>query len=39
VGAKGNPNGLEHIVFSKWGEVVQPQAPKASVTLGSISTT
>jgi hypothetical protein len=39
VGAKGNPNGLEHIVFSKWGEAVKPKAPDTSITLGSISTT
>lgn len=37
VNAKGRPNGAEHIVFSKWGEPVQPRAPEAALTLGSIS--
>jgi hypothetical protein len=39
VGAGGKPNGLEHMVFSKWGETVQPRAPDASITLGTISST
>ena len=38
VNAQGAPNGAEHIVFSRWGEVVRPQAPEASFTLGSVST-
>ena len=33
----GTPNGAEHIVFSKWGEAVEPKAPEASITLGSVS--
>jgi hypothetical protein len=37
VNASGRPSGAEHIVFSKWGEVVRPRAPVASLTLGSIS--
>ena len=28
---------LEHIVYSKWGEQVRPQAPKATISIGSIS--
>jgi hypothetical protein len=36
VDAHGRPNGAEHIVFSKWGESVRPQAPDASLTLGSV---
>jgi hypothetical protein len=39
VGATGKPDGMEHIVFSRWGESVKPRAPNASVSLGSISTT
>jgi hypothetical protein len=38
VGSQGEPNGAEHIVFSKWGELVRPQAPDAAVTLGSVNT-
>ncbi len=37
VGARGEPNGIEHIVFSKWGEAVTPMAPNASITLGSVN--
>ncbi|HUC05166.1 MAG TPA: hypothetical protein VL961_07190 [Acidimicrobiales bacterium] len=39
LGAKGRTDGLEHIVFSKWGEQVRPHAPQATITLGNISTT
>jgi hypothetical protein len=39
VGANGQPNGDEHIVFSKWGERVRPQAPHATVTLGGVNAT
>ena len=35
--AHGKPTGAEHIVFSKWGESVRPEAPEASLTLGSVS--
>jgi hypothetical protein len=35
--AHGAPNGAEHIVFSKWGELVRPEAPHAIFTLGSVS--
>ena len=38
VNAHGTPNGAEHIVFSHWGELVRPQAPDATFTLGSVST-
>src|ERR1019366_1043175 len=38
VGSQGEPNGAEHIVFSKWGELVRPQAPDAAVRLGSVNT-
>jgi hypothetical protein len=37
VDAHGTPNGAEHIVFSRWGESVRPEAPDASFTLGSVS--
>lgn len=39
VNTQGKSNGAEHIVFSKWGEVVKPKAPQASVTLGSVNAT
>jgi hypothetical protein len=39
VGAQGKPNGEDHIVFSKWGEQVRPQAPDAAITLGPVSAT
>ena len=38
VDAHGTPNGAQHIVFSRWGESVRPQAPDATFTLGSVST-
>jgi hypothetical protein len=39
VDSQGRPNGAEHIVFSRWGELVRPEAPDASVTLGSVNAT
>jgi len=39
VNTQGKSNGIEHIVFSKWGEPVKPKAPDASITLGSINAT
>jgi hypothetical protein len=39
LGAQRRPTGAEHIVFSKWGETVRPRAPRASITIGSISAT
>jgi hypothetical protein len=38
VDSKGTPNGVDHIIFSKWGEKVKPKAPDASFTLGAINT-
>jgi hypothetical protein len=37
VGADGKPTGAEHIVYSSWGEQVRPQAPQATLSVGSIS--
>ena len=39
VDTQGKSNGVEHIVFSKWGEPVKPKAPQALITLGSINAT
>jgi hypothetical protein len=39
VNTQGKSNGIEHIVFSKWGEPVKPEAPEASLTLGSVNAT
>jgi hypothetical protein len=39
VNAKGKPNGVEHTVFSKWGEAVRPQAPAITDTIGPVSVT
>jgi len=36
--AQGNPNGVEHTVFSHWGEMVRPLAPQATATIGAVST-
>ena len=35
--AKGKPTTAEHIAYSKWGERIRPQAPKATISIGSIS--
>ena len=35
--AKGEHTAAEHIVYSKWGEQVRPEAPKATISIGSIS--
>lgn len=37
VNAKGQPTDSEHITYSKWGEQVRPEAPTASISVGSIS--
>jgi hypothetical protein len=37
VNAKGQHTDDEHIVYSKWGEQVRPEAPKATISVGSIS--
>jgi hypothetical protein len=39
VDSQGTPNGAEHIVFSRWGELVRPMAPNAFVTLGAVNAT
>ena len=37
VNAKGEHTDAEHIVYSRWGEQVRPEAPKATISVGSIS--
>jgi hypothetical protein len=37
VNANGRDTDDEHIVYSKWGEQVRPEAPKATISVGSIS--
>jgi hypothetical protein len=37
VNAKGQRTDAEHIVYSSWGEQVRPEAPKATISVGSIS--
>jgi hypothetical protein len=37
VNAKGQRTDAEHIAYSKWGEVVRPQAPQATISIGPIS--
>jgi hypothetical protein len=39
VGPQGQPNGEDHIVFSKWGEQIRPKAPDATITLGPVTAT
>lgn len=39
VNSKGQPSGLLHTVYSKWGEPVRPVAPTASVTIGPVGAT
>ena len=31
LGPRGTPNGVEHIVFSEWGELVRPMAPAGGI--------
>ncbi|MGO8826084.1 MAG: hypothetical protein ACLQU9_12710 [Acidimicrobiales bacterium] len=38
VDAKGKPTSAEHITYSKWGEIVRPEAPQATISIGRIST-
>ncbi len=38
VDAKGQPTAAEHVTYSKWGELVRPLAPQASVSIGPVST-
>jgi hypothetical protein len=37
VNAKGQHTAAEHIIYSKWGERVRPEAPSATLSVGSIS--
>ena len=37
VNAQGTPTAAEHIAYSKWGERIRPQAPRATISIGSIS--
>jgi hypothetical protein len=37
VNSKGQRTDAEHIIYSKWGEQVRPQAPTATISIGSIS--
>lgn len=39
VGADGKPNGMEHTVYSMWGEHVRPMAPTTSLSIGNVSGT
>jgi hypothetical protein len=36
IGANDKPNGLEHTVYSLWGERVRPLAPTTSLSIGSV---
>jgi hypothetical protein len=37
VDAKGQPTAAEHVTYSKWGELVRPLAPQATVSIGPVS--
>jgi hypothetical protein len=37
VNAKGQHTAAEHIIYSKWGERVRPEAPRATISVGSVS--
>ncbi len=37
VNAQGKSTGEEHITYSRWGEKVRPEAPKATISVGPIS--
>ena len=39
VNAAGKPDSVLHVVYSKWGEVVRPQAPHAAGSIGPVSST
>ena len=39
LGADGRPSLAEHVTYSSWGETVRPEAPQATVSIGSVSTT
>jgi hypothetical protein len=38
LGAKGQHTDVEHVVYSRWDEPVRPQAPRATVSIGPVST-
>ena len=35
--AKGQPTTAEHVTYSKWGELVRPLAPQATVSIGPVA--
>jgi len=37
--AKGQRTAAEHVTYSKWGEIVRPVAPLATVSIGPVTTT
>ena len=37
VDAKGRPTSAEHVTYSEWGELIRPEAPHATVSIGPIS--
>jgi hypothetical protein len=37
VNSQGKATNAEHIVYSKWGERVRPEAPRATISVGPIS--
>lgn len=37
IGANGQPSAAEHVTYSKWGEIVRPKAPLATITIGPVS--
>jgi hypothetical protein len=37
VNAAGKPDGVLHVVYSKWGEMVRPRAPQAAGSIGPVS--
>jgi hypothetical protein len=39
VNAQGVTNGVEHTVYTKWGETVRPQAPAAAISIGPVGVT
>jgi hypothetical protein len=39
VGANGQPNGVEHTIYTMWGEMVRPQAPTAAISIGPVGVT
>jgi len=39
VSASGVPNGVEHTIFSLWGEMVRPEAPPSAISIGPVGLT